>query len=203
MVASVFSLVRRSISFRRATIQLSFSLFLLLFCFFTVPLFSQDVLILEDESSTNNTNDKGSALTNEEGSVDSDESYLEVYKRWSQFVRASEAGDPYRAETAIFAIIEMRRRNSIPAIPELAHAAVEFGNLEWSRKKPEEALKLYRAASALDPHFLPLIMPRPEFTYRAGFEGSCPRLNPQSEVGSLHFIRLPGKFIFIPNWPLF
>lgn len=175
MVTPVLSSLRRSISFRRVSVQLFFSLFILLSCFWTVPLFSQDVLILEDET-TNSSNDKGSALTNEQDPVNSDESYLDVYKRWSQFVRASEAGDSYRAETAVFAIIEMRRRNSIPAIPELAHAAVEFGNLEWSRKKPEEALKLYRAASALDPALSAAYYAQARIHLSSGIRGFLPAI---------------------------
>ncbi len=125
------------------------ALLLVLFCGSDV--LPQDILILEEDSSSKKSKEQGSALTLEEDLADTGESYLEVYKKWTQFVQAMEAGDAYRSETALLGIIELRRKNSIPAMPELARSVIEFGDLEWSQKKPEEALKLYRAAAIIDP----------------------------------------------------
>jgi hypothetical protein len=74
-------------------------------------LFSQDVLIIEDDSSKKDSKDQGSALTLDQEKKQTRETYLDVYKQWKEFTRAAEEGDSYGAETAIFKIIELRKQN--------------------------------------------------------------------------------------------
>jgi tetratricopeptide (TPR) repeat protein len=175
MVAPLQSRFRQHSLFvgKKWTAHIVAALLMLLCC---SSIFSQDILILEDDSSKKNSKEQGSALTLEEESTDVSASYLDVYAKWSQFIKASENGDSYGSETALLGIIEMRRRNSIPAIPELALSAVQFGNLEWSRKKPEEAFKLYRAAAALDPSLSDAYYSQARVYLSSGIRGLLPAI---------------------------
>jgi len=67
--------------------QILFALFLLLlFLPSGSSLFGQDVLILQDHNTSNNSKEQKNNPTLDENSENAGESYLDVYKQWRQFV---------------------------------------------------------------------------------------------------------------------
>jgi len=91
-------------------------------------------------------------------------------------MKAAEAGNSYGAETALLGIIEMRRRNSIPAMPNLAVSAVQMGDLAWAQKKTEDAFNLYRAAEALDPSLSDAYYSQARVQLHKGLRGFLPAI---------------------------
>jgi tetratricopeptide (TPR) repeat protein len=124
---------------------------LLIFSVFAESAKSDDVLVLKGGSDQSVGENKPLTLPSEESHAVITNRYVNIYDKWREFEAAFEGGKTNQAEMLLMQIVDMREQNSIPKITELGVSAIQLGNRKLAETRPQEALSLFRAASALDP----------------------------------------------------
>ena len=126
-------------------------LFLMLFLSVATWVWSQEILILKDESETKPSDKPRPGVFSDEEAQISSQSFLLAYDYWREFEIAFVDGNAYGADKALREIVNLRARNAVPKITEMSLSLIRYGNLEFSRNRRDEALNLYQAAAAIDP----------------------------------------------------
>ena len=127
-------------------------LFLMIECFLFFPcLHAQDELLIIEDKNEEKPAPRGKEVPSESISQEapSDSTFQNYYELWRQFELNLQLGKV--DDRIINELIRQKNRNGIPKITEFALSAIRFGQVRMAQNKVDDALKLFRAASILDP----------------------------------------------------
>ena len=155
----------------------------------------EDILILKDESETSSPEQQKLSLSDEEPSQAA-QSFLLAYDYWRNFEIAFADGNTPGKDKALTDIVGLRIRNEVPKITEMALSLIQYGNIELSRNKPDDALNLFQAASAIDPSLPYAFYSQARVHLSRGVRGLVPAFKAVGKGFVAPLYTLSGTFYF-------
>lgn len=158
---------------------------------------NQEILILKEEkpSPDESVIDQQTAPQNGGPRADT-EGYEVFYERWHAFEMAYAVGNTEKEIKLLQDMVSWRQYQNIPGLPEFSGSLVQMGDSEYAHKNFEEALRLYEAATQMDPSYSPAFYAQAHLFFGMGIRKAIPGIRAsinglfaplQSPSGKIHF----------------